>query len=71
LEATEIETLVKPTASQAPQSLREAFTTAWPELLDYFEQFWSDSFYNDEYNMVDKLLMTFELPFTIARMVSN
>jgi sodium/potassium/calcium exchanger 6 len=70
LEATEIETLVKPTASQAPQSLREAFTTAWPELLDYFEQFWSDSFYNDEYNMVDKLLMTFELPFTIARMLT-
>ena len=71
LEAAEIETLVKPTASQAPQSWGEAFTTAWPELLDYFQKFWSDTYYNDDYNMVDKLLMTFELPFTIARMVSK
>lgn len=71
LEATEIEMLVKPAASRAPQSWSEAFATAWPELADYFSKFWRETYYNDEYNMVDKFLMTCELLFMIARMVST
>jgi len=56
-------------ASRAPHSWAEAFSTAWPELVDCFRKFWRETYYNDEYNVFDKFLMTCELPFMIARMV--
>lgn len=57
------------TAAPAPQSWTEAFATAGPELSGYFRKFWRETYYNDDYNVVDKFLMTCELPFMIARMV--
>jgi sodium/potassium/calcium exchanger 6 len=40
------------------------------ELTDYFVNFWRETYYSAEYNVVDKFLMTCELPFTFLRMAS-
>jgi sodium/potassium/calcium exchanger 6 len=71
VETVEIDVLEGRQASRAPQSWAEAWTTAWPELADYFSKFWRETYYNDDYNVLDKFLMTCELPFMIMRMVSG
>jgi hypothetical protein len=40
------------------------------EMADYFTNFWGETYYSAEYNVIDKFLMACELPFTILRMVS-
>ena len=40
------------------------------ELADHFANLWNEMFYSDQFNVVEKLLMTCEAPFTILRMVS-
>jgi sodium/potassium/calcium exchanger 6 len=55
--------------SQAPESWKQAWVLAWIELQEHSVKLWKETYENDQYNFVEKILMTCELPFMILRMV--
>jgi len=50
---------------------RGALVDGGNELRDHFSDVWTNIFYNDDHNLLDKLLLFFEFPMTVLRKVRN
>ena len=59
-----------PTTRRSPDSWKQAWALAGPELKDYAVKLYQEMYASDTYNTLDKFFMTCELPFTVLRMVS-
>ena len=53
-----------------PDGWVDAFQSGGQELLEHWAKLWSDTYGSDEYNVLEKALITCEMPFTVLRMIS-
>lgn len=56
---------------RSPDSWKQAWALAWKELLEHVRKLWAETYLTDQYNTIEKFLMTCELPFMVLRMVSG
>ena len=52
------------------QSWIQAFTDGKEEFVTHWCEFWGDIYYNEENNVIDKFLLTCEMPFSIMRQLT-
>ena len=57
--------------NNTPSSWKEAWKNNWQEWVDHWNDFFSDIYQNKENSLLDVILLSVELPFTIARKVSS
>mmetsp|Transcript_3617 Transcript_3617/g.8131 ORF Transcript_3617/g.8131 Transcript_3617/m.8131 type:complete len:1036 (+) Transcript_3617:136-3243(+) len=58
-------------SNNTPRSWRDALTRNHREWIDHWKDFFLDIYQNDENSVFDVIVLTVELPFTIARKLTN